>query len=185
MREVPGVIGVKQSAGDLKLLADLLIAAPARGRIFSAVDALLYPSFALGRTARGILAAAPRACVELWEAVRRGDHAARTICTGAAAALERHGATTCRPAPTCPDPPGLPGGPPRRRCRRVARPAARDHGALDGLSAAARPPNRRLAERPMLEFVHDALPGRGVFGAGSLERLPDEVARLGARARSW
>jgi alcohol dehydrogenase class IV len=32
----------------------------------------------------------------------------------------------------------------------------------------------------MLEFVHDALPGRVVFGAGSLERLPDEVARLGA-----
>ena len=32
----------------------------------------------------------------------------------------------------------------------------------------------------MLEFLHDALPGRVVFGAGSLERLPDEVARLGA-----
>ena len=28
----------------------------------------------------------------------------------------------------------------------------------------------------MLEFVHDALPGRVVFGAGSLARLPDEVA---------
>jgi alcohol dehydrogenase class IV len=33
----------------------------------------------------------------------------------------------------------------------------------------------------VLKFVHDALPGRVVFGAGSLERLPDEVARLGAR----
>ena len=32
----------------------------------------------------------------------------------------------------------------------------------------------------MLEFVHDALPGRVVFGPGSLARLPDEVARLGA-----
>ena len=32
----------------------------------------------------------------------------------------------------------------------------------------------------MLEFVYEALPGRVVFGAGSLERLPDEVARLGA-----
>ena len=76
MREVPGATGVKQSAGDLKLLADLMLAAPAGSRIFSAVDALLYPSFALG--ARGaiaaILAAAPRACVELWDAVRRGDH---------------------------------------------------------------------------------------------------------------
>jgi alcohol dehydrogenase class IV len=32
----------------------------------------------------------------------------------------------------------------------------------------------------MLEFVHDALPGRVVFGPGSLARLPDEVARLRA-----
>ena len=83
MREVPGVIGVKQSAGDLKLLADLLISAPAGSRILSAVDALLYPSFALGAhgSIAAILAAAPRVCVELWDAVRRGDHAA---------ALDRH-----------------------------------------------------------------------------------------------
>ncbi len=32
----------------------------------------------------------------------------------------------------------------------------------------------------MLEFVHDALPGRVVFGAGSRARLADEVTRLGA-----
>ena len=32
----------------------------------------------------------------------------------------------------------------------------------------------------MLEFVYEALPGRVVFGPGSLDRLPDEVARLGA-----
>jgi 4-hydroxy-tetrahydrodipicolinate synthase len=77
MREVPGVIGVKQSAGDLKLLADLMIAAPAGSRIFSAVDALLYPSFALGAhgSIAAILAAAPGTCVGLWDAVQRGDHA--------------------------------------------------------------------------------------------------------------
>jgi 4-hydroxy-tetrahydrodipicolinate synthase len=77
LREVPGVIGVKQSAGDFKLLADLLLAAPAGSRIFSAVDALLYPSFALGAhgSIAAILAAAPRACVELWAAVQRGEHA--------------------------------------------------------------------------------------------------------------
>jgi 4-hydroxy-tetrahydrodipicolinate synthase len=76
LREVPGVVGVKQSAGDLKLLADLLLAAPAGSRIFSAVDALLYPSFALGAhgSIAAILAAAPRECVELWTAVQRGDH---------------------------------------------------------------------------------------------------------------
>ncbi|MDE2199945.1 MAG: dihydrodipicolinate synthase family protein [Rhodospirillales bacterium] len=77
MREVPGVIGVKQSAGDLKLVADLMRMAGPTDLIFTAVDALLYPSFALrahGAIA-AILTAAPRACVDLWEAVEAGDHA--------------------------------------------------------------------------------------------------------------
>jgi 4-hydroxy-tetrahydrodipicolinate synthase len=70
------VIGVKQSAGDLKLVADLMTMAQPGNLIFSAVDALLYPSFAL--RAQGaiaaILSAAPRACVDLWDAVQAGDH---------------------------------------------------------------------------------------------------------------
>jgi 4-hydroxy-tetrahydrodipicolinate synthase len=76
MREVPGVIGVKQSAGDLKLLADLVAAARPQERILSGIDALLYPAFALG--AHGvisqILAAIPGPCVVLWELVQRGEH---------------------------------------------------------------------------------------------------------------
>ncbi len=76
MSELPGVIGVKQSQGDLKLLADLLIAAPKGKVILTAVDALLYPSFALG--AHGTIAANPAAvpgvCVALWNAVQKGDH---------------------------------------------------------------------------------------------------------------
>ena len=76
MKQVPGVVGVKQSAGDLKLFADLLLTAQPDNLIFSAVDALMYPSFALG--AKGaiaaILSAAPRACVALWDAVKAGDH---------------------------------------------------------------------------------------------------------------
>mgnify|MGYP002630765105 CR=1 FL=1 len=77
MREVPGVAGVKQSAGDLKLFADLMITADPRSRIFSAVDALLYSSFALGAhgAIAAILTAAPRAVRALWDAVQRGDHA--------------------------------------------------------------------------------------------------------------
>jgi 4-hydroxy-tetrahydrodipicolinate synthase len=77
MREVDGVIGVKQSAGDLKLLADLLLAARPENRILSAVDALLYPSFVLGAhgSIAAILAAAPHACVALWDAVQAGGHA--------------------------------------------------------------------------------------------------------------
>src|SRR5271156_6716456 len=32
----------------------------------------------------------------------------------------------------------------------------------------------------MLRFLYQALPGRVIFGAGSLDRLPDEIQRLGA-----
>lgn len=32
----------------------------------------------------------------------------------------------------------------------------------------------------MREFVHDALPGRVVFGNGTFERIPDELERIGA-----
>ncbi len=69
--EVSGVVGVKQSAGDLKLLADLLVDAPPDRKIFSAVDALMYSSFALGAhgAIAAILSAVPHASVELWNAV--------------------------------------------------------------------------------------------------------------------
>jgi 4-hydroxy-tetrahydrodipicolinate synthase len=77
MREVPGVIGVKQSAGDLKLVADLMTMAQPNNLILTAVDALLYPSFVLkshGAIA-AILSAVPQSCVALWDAVQAGDHA--------------------------------------------------------------------------------------------------------------
>jgi 4-hydroxy-tetrahydrodipicolinate synthase len=75
MREVPLVVGVKQSAGDLKLFADLMLMAPDK-LIYSAVDALMYPSYALGAhgSIAAILAAAPHASVELWRAVKANDH---------------------------------------------------------------------------------------------------------------
>ena len=76
IREVDGVIGVKQSAGDLKMLADLLLLASEDAVIMSAVDALLYPSFALGAhgAIAAILTAVPELCVSLWSAVREGNH---------------------------------------------------------------------------------------------------------------
>ena len=141
MAEVPGVIGVKQSAGDLKLLADLLIAAPAASRILSAVDALLYPSFALGAhgAIAAILAAAPGPCIALWDAVRRGDHAA-------ALDLHRHllvlwNAIVADNLPACTKYAqilqGCPGGHPRAPMPAAS--AARQRAieaALDGLRAA-------------------------------------------------
>jgi 4-hydroxy-tetrahydrodipicolinate synthase len=77
MKRIPQVVGVKQSAGDLKLLADLIENARPEDMIFTAIDALLYPSYALG--ARGcisaLLSAAPHSNVALWHAVQNGDHA--------------------------------------------------------------------------------------------------------------
>jgi 4-hydroxy-tetrahydrodipicolinate synthase len=74
--KVPGVLGVKQSGGEIKLLADLLIKAPKDKLIFTAQDALLYPSFMMG--AHGSIsanaAAVPSACLALWNAVKAGDH---------------------------------------------------------------------------------------------------------------
>lgn len=76
MKDVPQVVGVKQSAGDLKLFADLMIAAPKGKRLYSAVDALIYPAMTLG--AHGIitamLAVAPHAYAAMWNAVQAGDH---------------------------------------------------------------------------------------------------------------
>jgi 4-hydroxy-tetrahydrodipicolinate synthase len=74
--EVDGVIGVKQSAADMKLLADLIHGLKDRGTIFSAVDALMYPSLALGAHGgiAAILTAVPELCVKLWDQVRAGDH---------------------------------------------------------------------------------------------------------------
>lgn len=77
MAEVPEVVGVKQSAGDLKLFADLMADLIPGKQVFSAVDALMYPSYALGAhgSIAAILAAAPGPSVELWNAVQAGDHA--------------------------------------------------------------------------------------------------------------
>jgi 4-hydroxy-tetrahydrodipicolinate synthase len=76
LTKVDGVIGVKQSAGDMKMLADLLLLAGDRARIMSAVDALLYPSFVLGAhgAIAAILTAVPTLCVQLWNAVQAHDH---------------------------------------------------------------------------------------------------------------
>ncbi len=75
MSEVPLVVGVKQSAGDLKLFADLMLMAPEKC-IYSAVDALLYLSYALGAygSIAALPAAAPHASVKVWDAVQKGDH---------------------------------------------------------------------------------------------------------------
>lgn len=76
MAEVPGVIGMKQSSGDLKSVSDLVLRSPADNVVLSGIDALLYPSFALGAhgAITALTAAVPGVCVQLWKAVQAGDH---------------------------------------------------------------------------------------------------------------
>lgn len=76
LSEIEQVIGVKQSGGDIHKLADLLRMNDNRLRIFTAVDALLYPSFMLGAhgSISAILTLLPDLCIALWDACRRGDH---------------------------------------------------------------------------------------------------------------
>ncbi|MEQ3554776.1 dihydrodipicolinate synthase family protein [Pseudonocardia nematodicida] len=76
--DVPAVVAVKQSGGDLHKVADLLAALDgAPTRVLSAVDDLLYPSFTLGAhgSVSGTSSLAPGLVVRLWEAVRAEDHA--------------------------------------------------------------------------------------------------------------
>ncbi len=78
MREVPGVVGMKQSSGDLKSVSDLLAGASERNVVLSGIDALLYPAFALGAhgAITALTTAIPGVCVKLWNTVQAKDHAA-------------------------------------------------------------------------------------------------------------
>ena len=74
--EVEGVVGVKQSGGDMHALAELLLRLEGRGVVFAAVDDLLYPCFALGAhgAIAAIVTAVPELCLELWDAVQANRH---------------------------------------------------------------------------------------------------------------
>lgn len=76
LNELPNVVAVKQSGGNIHQLADLLHYAPTGGKVFTAVDDLLYPAYLLG--AQGAISAtltvAPQLCLEQWDAVQAGEH---------------------------------------------------------------------------------------------------------------
>jgi 4-hydroxy-tetrahydrodipicolinate synthase len=75
LEEIPDIVGVKQSGGNIHQLADLLHANPQGGVVFTAVDDLLFPSYLMG--ARGAISATltvvPELCLAQWNAVQRGD----------------------------------------------------------------------------------------------------------------
>jgi 4-hydroxy-tetrahydrodipicolinate synthase len=73
--ELPQISGVKQSGGDMHTLADLLHFAKGKISILTAVDDLLYPSFALGADGAiaAILTPVPLLCINLYKAVHAGN----------------------------------------------------------------------------------------------------------------
>ncbi|MFC0220828.1 4-hydroxy-tetrahydrodipicolinate synthase [Pseudochelatococcus lubricantis] len=76
MDEVPGVIGMKQSSGDLKSLSDLVQSAKPDNIVLSGIDALLYSAFAMGADGAisALTSALPGVTTRLFHLTREGKH---------------------------------------------------------------------------------------------------------------
>ncbi len=76
MDEVPGVVGMKQSSGDLKSLSDLVQSAKPDNLVLSGIDALLYSAFAMGADGAisALTSALPGATSKLFKLTREGQH---------------------------------------------------------------------------------------------------------------
>ena len=77
MDEVPGVIGMKQSSGDLKSVSDLVQRAKPENVVLTGIDALLYSAFALGAQGAisALTAALPGVTSKLFKLTKEGKHA--------------------------------------------------------------------------------------------------------------
>jgi 4-hydroxy-2-oxoglutarate aldolase len=71
------IIGVKDSAGNMGAIAETIRLAPEGLAVMVGNGGIVYPSLMMGATGAilGVACAAPRACVELYEASKAGDHA--------------------------------------------------------------------------------------------------------------
>lgn len=76
MDEVPGVIGMKQSSGDLKSVSDLVQQTKPDNIVLTGVDALLYSAFALGADGAisALTAALPGVTSKLFTLTEAGKH---------------------------------------------------------------------------------------------------------------
>src|SRR5947208_12783022 len=78
LAEIPNILGIKDSSGDLQNTNEYIRAVPERFAVLMGRDTLIYPALIFG--ARGAVPAtaniAPELLVEIYEAFRRGDHAA-------------------------------------------------------------------------------------------------------------
>jgi 4-hydroxy-2-oxoglutarate aldolase len=72
----PNIIGVKDSSGNFAALAETIRRAPAGFKVMVGNGGILYPSLLMGATGAilAVACAAPRPCVELYNAVASGDH---------------------------------------------------------------------------------------------------------------
>src|SRR5258707_832996 len=70
------IIGVKDSAGNMGAISETIRRSPANFDVMVGNGAILFPSIMMGASGAvlAIACAAPRACVDLYEAVKAGDH---------------------------------------------------------------------------------------------------------------
>jgi 4-hydroxy-tetrahydrodipicolinate synthase len=78
LAQIPNILGVKDSSGDLQNTLEYLRVVPERFSVLQGRDTIIYPSLIFG--ARGAIPAsaniAPAICAEIFNAFERGDHAA-------------------------------------------------------------------------------------------------------------
>ncbi len=72
----PNIVGLKDSAGNMGALSETARLAPPSFAVMTGNGGILYTSLMMGAAGAilGVACAAPRPCVELYEAVRAGDH---------------------------------------------------------------------------------------------------------------
>jgi 4-hydroxy-2-oxoglutarate aldolase len=71
------IIGVKDSAGNMGAISETLRLVPDGFSVMVGNGGIVYPALTMGATGAilGVACAAPRACAELYEAAKAGDHA--------------------------------------------------------------------------------------------------------------
>jgi 4-hydroxy-2-oxoglutarate aldolase len=72
----PNIIGLKDSAGNMGAISETIRLAPDGFAVMTGNGGILYPSLMMGATGAilGVACAAPRVCVEIYDAARAGDH---------------------------------------------------------------------------------------------------------------
>jgi len=78
LAEIPNIVGIKDSSGDLQNTVEFIRVVPERFAVMMGRDTLIYSALIMG--AKGAVPAtgniAPHLLVEIYEAFQRGDHAA-------------------------------------------------------------------------------------------------------------